>query len=565
MWLLLTCNNSVDAGSSHHQQKTNSRYLYPPPFYNLGFMKTHILNFSTKAASKAFVAFMLSGTVALAQQAKDPVIENIVKEETENSQLEKLGHELLDVIGPRLVGTPQMKQANDWAVAKYTGWGISAKNEKWGEWRGWERGVSHIDMVYPRLRTLEGTQLAWSPSTKGKAVVAETVILPDLADSMAFKAWLPTVKGKFVMVSMNQPTGRPDYNWTEFATKESFEKMKAARTAQTDAWRNRIMKTGLTSRTLPIALENAGALGIVTNLWSQGFGVDKIFSAYTKKVPTIDLSVEDYGLLYRLTESGDKPRISVRTDSKERGAVPTFNTIAEIKGTEKPNEYVMLSAHFDSWDGGTGATDNGTGTLTMMEAMRLLKKFYPNPKRTILVGHWGSEEQGLNGSRAFVQQHPEVVDNLQALFNQDNGTGRVVNISGQGFLHAYEYINRWLSKVPPAIRSQIETSFPGMPGGGGSDFASFVAAGAPGFSLSSLGWSYGNYTWHTNRDTYDKIVFDDVRNNAMLAAILVYAACEDPAKFQRDKAVMPINPRTGQQMPWPAVTKPETRGMLDKK
>jgi carboxypeptidase Q len=136
--------------------------------------------------------------------------------------------------------------------------------------------------------------------------------------------------------------------------------------------------------------------------------------------------------LYRLSESGGKPVISIHTESKELGVVPTFNTIAEIKGTEKPDEYVMLSAHFDSWDGGTGATDNGTGTLTMMEAMRCLKKYYPHPKRTILVGHWGSEEEGLNGSRAFVEDHPEIVKNLQALFNQDNGTGRVVNLIGPG-------------------------------------------------------------------------------------------------------------------------------------
>ena len=234
--------------------------------------------------------------------------------------------------------------------------------------------------------------------------------------------------------------------------------------------------------------------------------------------------MEDYGLLYRLTESGSGTKISVRADSIEKGVVPTYNTVAEIKGTN-PNEYVMLSAHFDSWDGGTGATDNGTGTLVMMEAMRILKKVYPNPKRTILVGHWGSEEQGLNGSRAFVEDHPEIVANLQALFNQDNGTGRVVNISGQGYLHAYDFITRWLAAVPEDIKKGIETKFPGTPGGGGSDFASFVAVVAPGFSLSSLSWSYGNYTWHTNRDTYDKIVFDDVRNNAMLAAILVYMAC----------------------------------------
>ncbi|WP_345955517.1 M20/M25/M40 family metallo-hydrolase [Mucilaginibacter sp. PAMB04168] len=497
-------------------------------------------------------------------QAQNSIVDQIVKEGNDNSQLEKLAHELIDGIGPRLVGTPQMQKANDWAVAKYKSWGVAARNEKWGEWRGWERGVSHIDMVYPRVKSLEGTQLAWSPSMGTKTVTAELVIVPDLADSVAFKNWLPTVKGKFVMMSMPQPTGRPDYNWQEFATKESFDKMKAARTAQTEAWAKRIAKTGYTARTLPVALENAGAAGVITSNWSAGFGVDKIFSAYTKKVPTVDIALEDYGLLYRLTESGDKPRISMHTESKELGVVPTYNTIAEIKGSEKPNEYVMLSAHFDSWDGGTGATDNGTGTLTMMEAMRILKKVYPKPKRTILVGHWGSEEQGLNGSRAFVEDHPEIVKNLQALFNQDNGTGRVVNISGQGYAHAGESITRWLAAAPASIRDQVKTNFPGTPGGGGSDFASFVAMGAPGFSLSSLNWSYFNYTWHTNRDTYDKIIFDDVRSNAILTAILIYMASEDPQRTSTEKAVLGNNPRTGQPMQWPLPVKAIRRGGLDK-
>lgn len=501
--------------------------------------------------------FLFLLTYILSAQNRDSlVVQGIIHEATENSHLKKLGHQLLDGIGPRLVGTPKMKQANDWAVATYQSWGIPARNEKWGEWRGWERGISHIDMVAPWVKTLEGTQLAWSPSTKGKTVTGETILLPDVADSSAFAAWLPSVKGKFVLISMHQPTGRPDYNWQEFATKESFEKMKQERAEQTESWRKRLQKFGHTGRgALPLALENAGAAGIVMSNWSNGFGVNKIFSAATKRIPTIDLSLEDYGLLYRLTESGQAPKISVRTDSKELGVVPTFNTIAEIKGTEKPDEYVILSAHFDSWDGATGATDNGTGTLVMMEAMRILKQVYPNPKRTILVGHWGSEEQGLNGSRAFVEDHPEIVKGVQAVFNQDNGTGRVVNLSGQGFLHAYEYLNRWLSAVPDSIRNQIQTTFPGTPGGGGSDFASFVAAGAPAFSLSSLNWSYGTYTWHTNRDTYDKIVWDDVRSNAILTAILAYMASEDPQITSRERSLMPVNPRTGERTNWPRQSK----------
>jgi carboxypeptidase Q len=185
---------------------------------------------------------------------------------------------------------------------------------------------------------------------------------------------------------------------------------------------------------------------------------------------------------------------------------------------------------------------------------------YPNPKRTILVGHWGSEEQGLNGSSSFVQDHPEVMKGMQASFNQDNGTGRVVNISGQGFLHAYEFINRWLAPVPSAIRSEINTTFPGTPSGGGSDYASFLAAGAPGFSLSSTSWDYGTYTWHTNKDTYDKLVFEDIRNNAILTAIMTYMASEDDEFFPRDQSVLPMNPRNGRQMTWPTPRNPTRKG-----
>lgn len=500
---------------------------------------------------------------AILAQTSNSVVENIIKEANENSQLVTLAHELMDVVGPRLVGTPQMKQANDWAVAKYKGWGIEARNEQWGEWRGWDRGITHVDMIYPRVHSLEARQLAWSPSTSKKGIEAEIVIIPDLADSAAFAKWLPSVKGKFVMISQLQATGRPEYNWEEFATEESLAKMKEIKEADSKVWRERINKTGYGRRTLPVALEEAGAVGVLSSYWSNGFGVNKVFSAYTKKVPTIDISLEDYGLLFRLVESGQNPRIKVTAESKELGAVPTFNTIAEIKGSEKPEEYIILSAHFDSWDGGTGATDNGTGTLVMMEALRILKKVYPNPKRTILVGHWGSEEQGLNGSRAFVEDHPEIVANLQALFNQDNGTGRVVRLSGQGFLNSYDYLGRWMNAVPKEITKHIETTFPGTPGGGGSDYASFVAAGAPAFSLSSLSWSYWNYTWHTNRDTYDKIVFDDVRNNAILTAILTYMASEDPERTSREKSVLPINQRTGEQRTWPEPRKANRKGGLD--
>ncbi|PTM12046.1 MAG: peptidase M28 [Bacteroidetes bacterium] len=507
------------------------------------------------------IALLFSGGNLFAQ---DDVIDNMIKEANENSQLERLAHELLDVVGPRLVGTPQMENASQWAIAQYKKWGIEARQEKYGTWRGWERGITHIDMVSPRVQSLEGMQLAWNPSTGSQGVTAEAIVLPsNIKDSTAFKNWLPNVKGKLVLVSMNQPTGRPDYNWEEFATEESFQKMKDERDAMTKEWRENIGRTGYNTRSILGALEDAGAAGLVACNWSNGFGVNKIFSARTKNIPTVDMELEDYTMLYRMAEYGNKPVLKIVAESKELGEVPTFNTIGEIKGTEKPNEYIVLSAHFDSWDGGTGATDNGTGTLVMLEAMRLLKKFYPNPKRTIIVGHWGSEEQGLNGSRAFVEDHPDIVKNLQASFNQDNGTGRVINISGAGFLHAYDYLGSWLEAVPRDITQHIETTFPGSPSGGGSDNASFLAAGAPAFNLSALNWSYWNYTWHTNRDTYDKIIFDDVRNNAILTAILTYMASEDPDKTSTEKIVLPTSRRTGKQMEWPTQRSPTRKGGLD--
>lgn len=512
-------------------------------------------------ATIGITSLVYAQTPGQAQAESDPIVQQITEEANGDSQLEELAFELLDVIGPRLVGSPQKSRATDWAVEKFNSWGITAEKQQFGEWHGWERGISHIDMVYPRVKTLSGTQLAWSPSTKGKAIEAEVIPFPILKDSLDFQRWLKEeVKGKYVMISMPQPTGRPDHNWEEYALPESFDKMRTTRDSLTSAWEANIKKTGYSANSLPGVIEDAGAVGIVTSFWSREFGSNKIFGARSKKVPSVDVSLEDYGLLYRLAERGHKPRIAIETDSKSLGNVPSFNTIAEIKGTEFPDEYVILSAHLDSWEGGTGATDNGSGTITMMEAARILKKILPNPKRTILIGLWGSEEQGLNGSRAFVLDNPEIIEKTQAVFNQDNGTGRIAKINGSGFVHAYDFMGRWLSAVPKDITRDIETTFPGMPAGGSSDHASFVAAGVPAFMLSSLSWGYGTITWHTNLDTYDKLIFDDIKSNVILTAILAYKASEEDGLVDREQRILPLD-RNGKPQKWPAIRQPRRTGV----
>lgn len=478
----------------------------------------------------------------------DPVIRRLWQEGmTERSQAGALAQVLMDSIGPRLAGAPGYDAAGEWLLSLYRRWGIPARQEPYGTWKGWRRGHTHLDLIAPRFRTLEGMILAWSPGTS-RPVEGEVVILPNLPDSGSYAAWLPSVRGKFVLLSMGEPTCRPDENWERLARRESFDRMRAERDSARREWTARISRAG---RGLIPALETAGAAGVLTSLWSAGWGVNKVFDAATRRIPMLDVSCEDYGLLFRLAERNQGARVRLDARSEDLGERPTFNVVAELRGVEKPDEYVVLSAHLDSWDGASGATDNGTGTITMLEAMRLLKLAYPNPRRTILVGHWGGEEQGLNGSRAFAEDRPEVVRGLQALFNQDNGTWRVEYIRMMGLTGAGAHFGRWLSRIPAEIERLIDLDLPGEPERGGSDHMSFLCEGAPAFRLQSHYPDYRQYTWHTNRDTFDKVILDDLKNNATLAAMLAYLASEDPETVPRDRRVLPPGPG-GSPAPWPA-------------
>lgn len=502
---------------------------------------------------RAAIAVAIASTCAVPAPAaaqsfptNDPVIRQLWEEGmTGKSQVARLAQVLTDSIGPRLSGTPAFQSAVDWVAARYAEWGITARKEKYGTWRGWRRRYSHIDLIAPRERTLEGMILAWSPGTT-KPVEGDVVVVPELADSAAVRAWLPNVKGKFILLSAPEITCRPDENWERLARPASVTAMKAARDSTRRFWNQRVQRMGGNAMN---TLETAGAAGIITSLWSAGWGVNKVFSASTKTVPVMDLSCEDYGLLHRLAANNQGPRLRLDARSEQLPDAPMFNVVGELKGTEKPDEYILLGAHLDSWDGASGATDNGTGTVMMMEAMRLLKAAYPNPKRTILVGHWGAEEQGLIGSRAFAEDHPEVVNGMQVAFNQDNGTWRIEYIRMMGLTGAASHFGRWLSAVPAEIESLIDLDIPGVPETGGSDHMSFLCAGAPSFRLQSNYPDYRQYTWHTNRDTYDKLILDDLKNNATLAAMLAYQASEDPQRVPRDQRI--LKTPSGADQPWP--------------
>ena len=205
------------------------------------------------------ISAALSCSFTWSQTTRETTINSIMTETYNDSQLERLAYELLDGIGPRLVGSPKMQQSHDWAVNQFKKWGIEARNEQWGEWKSWERGTSNIEMVYPYAKSLEGMQLAFSPATPSKGVTADVVMLPEFSSKEEFNSWLPKVKGKLVMVSQYQPSGRPDYNWKEFATPESYEKMRKEASTASERWQNSMKIIGETSRTMNKKLEDAGA------------------------------------------------------------------------------------------------------------------------------------------------------------------------------------------------------------------------------------------------------------------------------------------------------------------
>jgi len=491
----------------------------------------------------------------------DPVLRAIWSEATDGSRIRELAQSLLDSIGPRLTASPGMERAQDWAVRTMESWGVEAEREQYGTWLGWDRGPSHVDLVEPRVRSLEGRILAWSPGTGGEPVEGPATVLPVMRGRADFEAFLPSVAGRYVLLGRAESTCRTDAQWEEYATPESLERMRAEREAAREAFDASMESVGMSQKEIALAVEAAGALGVVTSNWTGVPGTTRVFSAFTREVPTLELSCEDFGLVHRLAENGQGPVLRVTAEAEYLGEIPVYNVVGRIEGTELPEEYVMLSAHFDSWEGGSGATDNGTGSVLMMEAMRILTEVYPRPRRTVLIGLWSGEEQGLNGSRAFVEDHPEITEGLQALFNQDNGTGRVVNMSASGFTDAGGSLARWLAQVPSEVTQYIDLQLPGNPSTGGTDHAAFVCVPAPGFNLGALSWDYGSHTWHTHRDTFDKLSFDDLRNNAVLVASLAYLASEDPERVSRRTRSI-VQGFRGETREWPTC-QPAVRNSAD--
>lgn len=516
------------------------------PWRRMGADK--VAGFMMRRALRLALFGLFAGPSVSAGAQEDPVIRAIREEGVERSEVMELARVMMDRIGPRLTGSPAMSRANDWAVERFEAWGIEARKEQYGTWRGWERGISHVDLIAPRVRSLEGMAAAWSPATDGP-VEAGAIILPDVGNPAAFEASLQAVNGRFILISRPEASCRPRSNLEWFGRPETLTRMAEERERAEDDWNQRLENTGIEPGDLPGVLEAAGAAGILRSRWSGGWGVNRVFGTNTERTPVFDLSCESYGLVYRLAENGHDPVLRMEAEARFLGEVPVFNAFAEIPGSADPEEYVILGGHFDSWDGASGALDNGTGAVAILEAMRILKEVVPNPRRTILGALWNGEEQGLNGSRAFVEDHPEILERTHSVFNVDHGNGPVTLIPMQGFAGAGGRFREWLAEIPDELAGLVRLDDPGMPESGGTDHASFLCAGVPAFSFHvgagrdepeiANRWDTSAYTWHTNRDTLDKIVFEDLRDDAVMTAMLAYLASRDETPMPRDRRDLP--------------------------
>lgn len=473
--------------------------------------------------------------------------DRIRKEGMEHSQIMKTMHMLTDVYGPRLTGSPNHKHAAEWSVKQMSDWGLqNAHLEPWDFGHpGWlnERLTAHI--IAPVKDVLSCEVLAWTPSTRGSVRAnVHQLILPDKPSQDQLTAFFDGektgVRGRIVLVgkhtvlpvNLSPPAKRltdeqaqqrygpnprpfpipsPTPTPTPGAPKpltnrqvdeqvDAFLKENGARVRVNDAGREFRQIRAFNNRTFDV----------------------------TKALPTILMSNEDYGRVSRILADGTEVMLEFEIVNRVYPEGKTsYNTIAEILGTDKADEVIMLGGHLDSWHAATGATDNAIGCSIMMEAARILQTLGLKPRRTIRVALWSGEEEGLLGSQAYVKEHFGSFENPKpgyekfgGYFNIDSGTGRVRGAGVFGPPEAASILRTILDPfkddgVVGATASRSRNL-------GGSDNTSFNQAGLPGIGMGQDPIEYQSHTWHTNLDTYERILEDDVKKDAVTVAWSIY-------------------------------------------
>ena len=522
------------------------------------------------------VCVLLALATAGAQENPDlSVINRIKSEEFQNSKVMEHLEYLTDVYGPRLTGSPEFKEAADWALKRLESYGlVNGHLEKWGPFgRSWTPRQYALEMLQPRYALLDAAPLAWSRNTNGP--VAGDVILAPLPartfdpvqaekDLDAYIAkYKGKLRGKIVLISNEIRTGvssenRPllrRYTDAELASiaaapepvlrhefapnepikfpedpMERLEYMASLPQSVRDELRER------GQRVLNRRSQFFNDEGVVALLQDDGRAHDALIfaeQAGSRKAgdpeapPTFVVTKEQYDRLLHLVRLKQPVRLQANLRAEQsREDVDSYNIIAEIPGATRPDEVVMVGAHFDSWHTGTGATDNGAGSAVMMEVVRILKALNLKMDRTVRIGLWGGEEEGLLGSEAYVKEHfgdPKTMRltsahaKLSGYYNLDNGSGKIRGVYLQGNDAMRPLFERWLAPFRDLGVTTIT-----IRNTGGTDHLSFDAVGLPGFQFIQDPLDYFTVTHHSDMDTYDHAVAGDLMQASAVIASLVY-------------------------------------------
>jgi hypothetical protein len=509
--------------------------------------------------TRRLVVVAAAATVVAASQhvvgQTEPVdlqaVYQIKDEGLQRSKVMEIASYLTDVYGPRLTGTPEIRRAGEWAVKELQSWGMAnVKLEPWtGFGRGWTNERFSAHMTAPVTAPLIGYPKAWTPGTNG--LVKGDAVHARLDSPADLETWRGKLKGRFVLTSAPRPL-TPNFS----PQADRFTDARLAELAQQPiSGRGRGGAPGTAapptfSRDRMAFLVAEGVLATVEPGRGDG-GTVFVQSGGSRNaadpptVPQVVLAAEHYNRMVRILDK--KLPVTLEIDIRNTfhdGNAGAFNVVAEIRGTDKADELVMIGAHFDSWHTGTGATDNAAGSAVMMEAMRILKSTGLPLRRTVRMGLWTGEEQGYLGSRAHVANHfadrrtfvtKPAHGKLSVYLNVDNGGGAIRGIYLQGNERVAPIFRAWmepfanLGMTTLAIRNT-----------GGTDHIPFDEVGLPGFQFIQDRLEYDSRTHHSNMDVYDRLQAEDMMKNAVIVASFVYhAATRDQLLPRKPKPSAP--------------------------
>ena len=448
---------------------------------------------------------------------------------------------LSDRIGPRLSGSAAMRRANEWTAERFRAYGLTVVLEPYEFGVSWERGAASLRLTAPFSRAITTHSWAWTDGTGGKTL-AGPVVLTDLTTPESLAVYRDRVKGAWVLPRAPFPVWNPD--GPEMTSADSARlneelRLRSLATADTSA-------AAVTARRqftvdLPYILKAAGALGTLVDggkehaLMTMSGSPNRL-----SPLPNLVISNEDYALMARLIAAEITPRLEGRVDNRlGKNSIRQWNTVAEIKGTQWPGQVVILGAHLDSWDLGTGVTDNGTGSMVVLEAARAIAQSGLKPKRTIRFVLFSGEEQGLLGSRAYAETHAPTAGSTQAVLVLDNGTGA---ITGQALQKRRDLEGLWRELLAPVAGLDADSVREASKMG--TDHLSFLPYGVPGFNFDQLRRGY-NHTHHSQSDTYDKAVAGDLKQAAAVMAVTAYELANLPELLPRGprSPVVPVPSR----------------------